>query len=561
MEANAVNLMNCNMEPGVRQKINELWQNYMKEREMSESSDMNLSDVSLTQLLMVETEEKFRALKSVAEHCLDLNLFETQEIPRQARTKWSNKDSTSSFSIPVNLLLIPPHEESALEQMTEFRNDLQITNDIEACSDQDNSSQIYSTAISTLSEEPMDDGPSSQSGNPWNKLQPLCVSVATCSDSQPRISTPVTQQNGEEELVADPDSCTPDIFISHVDVSISDSEDQNESSSLTFSGQFSNTQLPETKILTNLQHTNELSSNSDLCTQRLSDTSIASLGLIPLSQNSLKDCSTQTHITQQKSLCMGSKVQICPVLSRSPESQNSPRIKIGQVSPNDGRNQESYLLRTRKALKRKHALEDSETTLSDLEQQIPMCVERTDSGSTVSGGDGITTVTNMISQVQTVFDKQLGERNGTPPVSNMEKEQGRTEQVIKTASTKSPKIVRKCTAKMWIQAHKPSLEFVVKPKMLATKCSQNILPTADVPATSRANLIEASSNVTCGPSSTFHAKEKHTAKLTHYDGTPFQYKYKSLPSDLCARVNAVRMPADLCEWAVKILSEHKGKVP
>ncbi|XP_063779136.1 adrenocortical dysplasia protein homolog isoform X2 [Pseudophryne corroboree] len=557
METNAVDLLNCNMDPGVWKIIKELWQNYMKECEMRETSGMNSSDVCLTQLLMVESEEKFRALKSIAEHCLDLNPFETQEIPAQARTNWGNKKNENSFSVPMHLLLIPPHEESALEQMTEYRTDVQLTSDVDACCDTSISPQLYSTAISSLSAEPMDDGPSSQSRNPWNKLQPLCISVATCSDSQPGDSRPVKQWSGEEDLVPSPDSSTPEILMSHLDVSAMDfTESQNEISPLTFSETSKNPQPPETKTLAQAAQSIDSSSTSGLCGQRsFSDTSLTSPVLKPLTQDSRSDCSNMIPDSPpQGSFTMGSKVQICPVLSYSSDSENRPRIRIGHISPNHDRSREMYSLRRRKVMKRKLSSDDSESTLSDLEQQTPMCVDRTRCVSTLSGVEVVTSVTRTDSHVQTAPDKQLEDRNRTEPVLD----EGRTEHAV-TAGSESPKICRKITVKKWVQSKKPSLEFVTK-QMLVTEGSESTLSSALEPTTSRANQKEASSSTTRG-----QANEKRTIpvidKLTHYDGTPFQYKYKLPTADLCARVNAIRIPADLCEWALNILSDHKEKSP
>ncbi|XP_073406224.1 adrenocortical dysplasia protein homolog isoform X2 [Dendrobates tinctorius] len=188
METNTVDILNCNMEPGVRKKMKELWQNYMTELEMNGTSpDMNLSDVSLTQLLMIANEEKFSALKSIAEQCLELNPSVIEDVPQQGKNFWSmqrkrNQENAERFVIPSDLLLIPPHEEAILELMTECRYEGPCTNEPADSSERDSSSQPYSTAPSTPYEEPIEEEPNGQSQNPWNKLQSICVSIATSSD-------------------------------------------------------------------------------------------------------------------------------------------------------------------------------------------------------------------------------------------------------------------------------------------------------------------------------------------------------------------------------------------
>ncbi|XP_056377040.1 adrenocortical dysplasia protein homolog isoform X2 [Hyla sarda] len=511
METNTVDLLNCNVEPGVRMKIKELWQDYMTELEMNKSShDMNLSDVSLTQLLMVASEEKFSALKSIAEQCLELNPLVTQHNSPQDQTFWSterrNQENTERFVIPVDLLLIPPHEEAILEQIT---------------------AQPYCTALSTLSEDPIDEGPS-KSGNPWNKLPSLCVSVATSSDSQPKRSPSVN------EVGSDPDSSTPDIFKGDSDVSLADSSfGKSEISPLMFLENSSNPQQP----CTGIPETDSTRSNTGLNyrQEKSSDSPAATLGLIPLTQNS-----------PHRSLSGTSKVLISPIkfqisqvdseLKRSPENKG----ELFSLCDKSNRKNSPSTPQTRKATKRKPTSEDVESTLSDLEQQEPECVEIPDSASSSEESNKVSDHNNVL---QTGVRRQIWEREAEGPVLEIEKNTRKTEQYIKTHVKQSRKGPQNRT-----QAHKPSLQFVVNPKILTTKVSAN------GPTPSKVCIQEAPANATPRQPS-FQAKEK----LVHLDGTPFQYKYKSPSEELCAHVKAIQIPAELCDWAVKILSEHQEK--
>lgn len=553
METNTVDILNCNMEPGVRKKIMELWQNYMTELEMNKTSqDMNLSDVSLTQLLIVASEEKFSALKSIAEQCLELDPYSTQDILPQGRTFWSiekqrNQENTERFAIPVDLLRISPHEEAVLESITECRYDGQCTSELADSSEGDNFSQPFSTALSTLSEETVDEGTSSQSGNPWNKLQSLCVSVATSYDSQPKCSTSVN------ELGSDPDSSTPDLFTSHADVSMDDSPNgKRDISPLMFPEHSSIPQQPSTSIADSASN-----NTSPTCRQGPSvNSSIASLSLIPLTQDSVKD-------SLQRSFSVGCTFQISPRKSHMSEIKSSPAKKGDLYSLSDESDRDKcWSLTRRKALKRKQTLEDLESTHSDLEQQEPEYVERPDCvTTTVSSCEEIDKISDIANDIHTAVSRPIWEREAAIPVSGTAKNNRKTEQCINTHITQNHKSSGKR-----IQAHKPSLQFVVNPKILTNKDSANEQLPAQRPTPSKV-CNQAPPNATQGQSS-FQAREKsilpnykgEKTKLAHHDGTPFQYKYKPPSEELCTHVNAIKIPTDLCEWAVKFLSEGEEKV-
>ncbi|KAM3929438.1 adrenocortical dysplasia protein homolog [Leptodactylus fuscus] len=552
METNTVDILNCNMEPGVRKKIKELWQNYMTELEMNEtSSDMNMSDTSLTQLLMVASEEKFSTLKSIAEQCLELDRFATQDSSLQSSTLWSierkrNKENKEIFNIPIDLLLIPPHEEATLEQMTEFGNEGQCPSELTDSSEEDNSSQPYSSALSTLSEEAINEGPSSQSGNPWNNLQSLCVSLPTSSDSMPKFSPSNSQKSRRNEVGSDPDSSTPDALTSDTELTIGDStKHRGEISPLMFSEHSSNPQEPSKSIA---QTDCASSSTSPKC-KKSSSTKISSLSLIPLTQDS-----------PPRSPSVSSKVQISPIKSCMLESKGSPASKTDPFFLSVERNRGKCCSpRTRKALKRKQTSEDLKSTLSDLEQQEPENVERPDCVTTTdSFSVEIDDLSDNDNGVQTVVKKQIRKRD----VANMGKIDRKTEQCIKTHVTKNH-----TSSKKRIQANKPSLQFVAVPKIQETKDSASSKLTAKV-STSKTCVQKAPSKEPYGQLSSFQAREKgivpitdvENIELTHRDGTPFQYKYKPPSEDLCAHVNAIQLPADLCEWAMKMLSEDQGRV-
>ncbi|KAM4028039.1 adrenocortical dysplasia protein homolog isoform 2-T3 [Anomaloglossus baeobatrachus] len=540
METNTVDILNCNMEPGVRKKMKQLWQNYMTELEMNETlPDMNFSDASLTQLLMIASEEKFSTLKSIAEQCLELDSSVTYDVPQLSKNLWTierkrNQANTERFVIPLDLLLIPPHEEAVLEQIT---------------------AQSYCTAVSTPYEEPADEGPSGQSQNPWNKLQSLCVSVATSSDSQPKCSSSESQKSRETEAGSDPDSSTADIFTPQADVSMGDSSnDKRRISPLMFSEHYPNAQQPSRCK----PQTDNVNSNTSPNYKQGGSvhSSIDSLNLIPLTQDSFRD-------SLQRSMSAGSKVQISPIKSLMSEYKSSSVTKRALFPlSNESNRGKSCSPDRRKALKRKQTSEDLDTSQSDLEQQDPPHVERPDCVTTTTSelsGDEIGKVSDDENGVQfTEVSNQIGNKESANLETDMEKNTKKPEQKVQSLNSQYLKFTfsRKC-----IPARKPQLQFVCNPKGLETKDSAN------GPSTSIDFIQEAPFKATHAPSAAFQVKEKNSVpimekrtKLVHADGTPFQYKYKSPSEDLRAQVNAIPIPADLCEWAVKMLSEDQERV-
>ncbi|XP_072267880.1 adrenocortical dysplasia protein homolog isoform X2 [Pyxicephalus adspersus] len=542
MEINTVDLLNCNMEPGVRKKIEELWQLYMKELQQTETmSDMNLSDISLTQLLMIASEERLADLKSLAEQCLDLDTYATQEIAPQARTIWSaeirnNKSNNNSFSIPINLLLISPEEELALEQMSEFRPDVNSDSDVD--NEGSDSSQQYNSAKSTLSQEPMDDACNSEPKNPWDNLQSLLVSGSLGSGSEPATS----QQNSEKEPAADADT-TPDILRYHQDKSLSDSsESQDEISPLDLSKQSSHQIQPEANISTSTNHTGDSSSNfaPHSNQRRLSDCSQSLLSLKPLAQHSLN----HIHTSPQGKVAVKNDLPGSHILSHGSESKLEFKI-IRNISPIKSRRYKGtdHSPREWKAVKRKQAPEDLDTIFSDLEQQASVHTERPDCAPDLMSTANYGTQT----------DSKVQERGNMTNDSCMNKKQSLTEQVNKTANTETAVTCGITSLRKKALPYKPSLEFVTK---LKTKV-ENELPAADLPTTSRTGCKSSRGQT----SSCLVLLEMKNTLMTHCDGKPFQYKYKPPSAALSARVKSVRIPPDLREWAVKIISKAKDTDP
>ncbi|KAM8966967.1 adrenocortical dysplasia protein homolog [Pelodytes ibericus] len=570
METNNVDIMNCNKDPEVQKKIKELWQNYMTELAMKESS----SDVSLTQLLNIASEENFSALKSLAEQCLDLDGPANQEIP-PALTKWGaesreDKNDTNRFTVSMNLLLIPPHEEAALDQMTEYRNSMDVSSDLDDPVDNvhiDDQSSLYSTAFSNQQEEPIYDITETQSANPWNKLKSLSVSVSSGSASQAKETSFLIQQSSEEELVVDADSSTPDLSLPHLNGS---PENPDEISPLIFSDISAKQELAgEPEDITVSQVEVPFNSNTSLtCEQKNLDARNNPISPVLL------------HSSPESRLSILSNVKLSPIFSVSSEYKVSPQNVRRLVFPTEGREDECesrrllYNVRARKAIKRKRTSDDSDATSSDLENVDneaeavlrpalrPQPKGEQDSVR-IQSGENEVVVLDTDEENESMSILQLGPRDKTATDANLEKE--KQQGCVRKINMGNSKVCGNSPVTRKSQLCHSSLDSTSV--HLLKKDVGNKEVTTDISAISRTILTVESSiraptrTIAYKKNGTAPVIELNTNKMRHYDGTLFQYKYKPPSEDLCARVNSIRLPTDICEWAVKVLSETQEEVP
>ncbi|XP_041423602.1 uncharacterized protein XB5835883.S isoform X2 [Xenopus laevis] len=580
METNSVDLLNCNMNPAVRRKIKELWQNYMEEQAMNASSaEMSLSDISLTQLLNIACEEKLTALKSLAEQCLDIEQPSNQDTP-QAMTKWGkernkNKDA-DQYNIPLDLLLIPPEEEAALQQITTATVQDSCSNDVPSDmdtiadhhSEKEPSSPSYSTALSNQSEDYFDDVPATQSVNPWNKLQPLSLTLTSSSASQAKASFSEAQQNTDEDTLEDAESEESPSFAQHlVGPSVQgSSESQQESSPLIFSERMCSREAIEESSdgleMVTTQRQN-VSSNSGLTSgQRKthSDRTTSPPLLLPLNRTSLRSI-TISPINRQTSpksrSCLSSHGRLCPVVLSDSERESSPSNIKHLAYPSDERakkhedKSQCYRLRVRKA-KRKTLFADSDTSLSDAESpdlEYLQKMEQKKFHSIASLEFEDLNVPKLVGEDLNESEKASSQMLGGRDRDNLfiEKNERKEERAINCVL--NPKLCTKSLIKM-------------KHRL------QSIESTRSKGETAKRESAKASTSKHLNGSTNNQARRKNiqltldfsNTQLEHYDGTPFQYKYTTPSAELGAHVETIRLPADLCEWARKILLEPENQV-
>ncbi|XP_053570651.1 adrenocortical dysplasia protein homolog isoform X2 [Bombina bombina] len=539
METNTVDILNCNLNPTVRKKIIELWQNHMEaELNVKEASiDMNSPETCLTQLLNIVAEEKFNALKSCAEKCLNLNSPVSQEsVTRWGAERRNNKKNTSTFSVPMNLLLISAHEEAILEQITEFRNDPNDTSNLEGPIEEharsSSSSMSYTTALSPMCEEdPLDDIPASETVNPWNKLPSLCISVNSSSISHANRSSPISIPSSDEDSIADPDSSTPDLFESDLLVPPNrTSEIQEEISPLIFSerSRHSDTQEPVKeahdvcKKDTSLVDTSGNSSGVPCAQAKRKEDATHTSHKLPLLSQSSQSSPMSSSLLQScplRRVSLGNSFKLSPIAWSGSESEFSPgSSRISPTKRDDQTNRNHNQLIECKGVKRKQELQDIDTDWIDMHSK----------NTRISAKD---------------FEK--GPKEG--------------ERIIK-------KINMECSRDFKINLDKttPSLSFAVKERLAESNNMDKALINKERATTSTVRQNKAPFK----PPLIFKVKEKtappviemNQEKQKHYDGSPFQYKYKPPPQDLCDRVDTVRIPPDLYEWALKYLSKPEEDV-
>ncbi|KAM4706160.1 adrenocortical dysplasia protein homolog [Rhinophrynus dorsalis] len=556
METSTVELLNCNLNPDVRKMIKELWEHYMEELDKnSDSSDMNPTDGSLTQLLNDACQEKLSDLKALAQQCLNLGPSDNEETP--AITRWGaemKKDkNTNTFSIPINILLIPPEEEAALKQMTEFRNDTELSSDnvdpvVDVHSKEETSSTPYSTALPCLCDVPLDDIPESQSGNPWNKLQPLCLSLNSSCNSEMKTSFSVANKSREEDSVADPGSS---ISSQPVVQSIqSTAESQERISPLIFAD--------ESSIV------EDVKDPGDITCKKGTNVDDNVNGNSCLSNGQKNSSPKLLQSSPMGGSSIGSRFSLSPIMLPGSEREISPKkIRRLLFTAEDSKECEiSNLLcqpKERRSIKRKLISED--TVLPNAQNgEVPT------HKTILPSGEKNSKVPDTDVELEHVLPLNLCKTGTTAFSASNENEKGKGQEVMQKSILRSPKVCDKGIVVKRTYPCKASLQFMTKPRPPQSKVQEEEAASTERPTTSRASLKELSVFIAQRQALT---KEKHTlpvidfnkAKMVHCDGTAFQYKYKPPSADLCACVNSLRLPTDLCEWAKKILSEQEKPVP
>ncbi|KAG8442466.1 hypothetical protein GDO86_011308, partial [Hymenochirus boettgeri] len=523
---------------------------------------------SLTQLLEIACETKLSALKALAEQCLDINPPDNQETPN-ALTKWGakrrkNKD-VKTFSVPMTLLLIPQHEETALEHMAAFTN-ADMESDLEdgvidICSGKEPSSPTYSTALSTQSEEYFDDAPGTQPVNPWNKLQSLCLTTSLTSQAKAASSetpqgsdqdTPVSletraSQLNEKQLIEPSIPTTFKIQQQRSPLAISEGHSSHDPTE-------ENTDVI-CKRKTALRDS-VVSSFALTCGQKALNVTDISLKLQPHTNLAIGSVSI-SPIKQQNSTTLGNHEILSPICLLDSESESPRKMRYSNCSPETGKG----VLNESKALKRKQFSEDTDTSLPDI--YLPggqdKLFQRRENEKIFSStylveGDFITDMCDRSSI------SQKSKRKTIAPITNMATKLKVQEEVITKNTTLSQKIYKKCLRK------KKHLHKFNQKSVLSTSTSSEEEREVEIRTASR-TIINKSTSVPNEEPNLLAKRNKikplldfSNTTLVHSDGTPFQYKYKTpSSSELYACVDSIRLPADLYEWARKILSKPMNR--
>ncbi|KAE8597788.1 hypothetical protein XENTR_v10016600 [Xenopus tropicalis] len=544
METNSVDLLN--------------W-NYMAEQAMNASStDLSLSEVSLTQLLNIACEEKLSTLKSIAEQCLDIDPPSNQDTT-QAMTKWGeerkkNKD-TNKFHIPLDLLLIPPHEEAALEQITAFSNNTDVPSDLDDAindhhSEKEPSSPSYSTALSTQSDDYFDDVSATHSANPWNKLQPLSLTLTSSSASQEKASSSEAQQKTDEDTLDDPESGVSQSYAQHVLVPSvqGSSESHQETSPLIFSDRICS---QEASVSSNSGlASSQRKINPDRTTRPslLSSHNRASLSSITISP-------VMRQSSPKSGSCLSSRGRLCPIMLSDSESEPSPRKIKHLVCPKEKAKEHinkrrCYPMKGKKA-KRKTLFADSDSPLSDAEspdleyESVQKMVQKK-CQSNVSVAEENTNVSNTYNEAEKSSNQNFGVKdreNLCLFINKKSKEEG----TISSALNPKP-----CTK----NKKKHSLQSIESNRSKGETAKREV---AKGSTSKHLNGSKNNQEISTRRKNIQLALDFSKTKMVHYDRTPFQYTYTSPSVELCTRLDAIRMPADLCEWAKKILLEPEKR--
>uniref|UniRef100_A0A8C5MGE1 Shelterin complex subunit TPP1/Est3 domain-containing protein n=1 Tax=Leptobrachium leishanense TaxID=445787 RepID=A0A8C5MGE1_9ANUR len=557
METDNVESTNCNLIPDVRKMIKMRWQNYIAELAMKENS----SDTSLTQLLNMANEDNLNVLKSLAEQCLDLvgdsNQRTAQAISKWGAASWKNDDNEHKHTVSTNVLQISPDEEAALAQIQEFQKDAHVTSDLEIpLPDVQTSSQSSSLPYSSTfsPEELYYDVPETPSDDPWNALQSLYVSLSSGSASQTKESSPVVQHSGDEGNVVDPDSSTPELLpYLDKDTTSGVQEKSAEISPLIVSDCPVNQEPPEKHEIMRCKEVNP--TDATFC----SNDTISCEQRTYLHNRHGHLSSVQRHRSPILSPVVGRRKQTQGV-SSGLECAMRPLVFPTEEQETSGT---SYTVTARRSIKRKLITEDSDVPTSASGETRQHSESPYNERSSIQN-NLITTCSTGEKNDQVHDDKEsriesFNKLNGMAPKSSHKA--SRLQELTRNVNTGNSEEYVKSPAKKRPQ---PCQSSFTESNYCLDGDTRTHLVTESM-AKSRIDHNEEAASTAHSHASPCKVREIELELLTdkprHYDGTNFQYKYKPHSRDLQARVNAIRFPTELYEWALKILSETEEHVP
>ncbi|XP_051884668.1 uncharacterized protein LOC127577484 [Pristis pectinata] len=165
----------CNKDVAVQKKLRELWQSYLNNMITQEKT---FTDLCLSNMINAAAEDEISVLKHAAEICLDPNVGSKVSasttpflLPSANQTTgWKamrrqNKNKRNIFTVSEAMLMISSHQEEALNNIKEWKDDFVCAEDPES------EHNGYTDTSMCIAEE--QEAPSSQ--NPWNAVSPVCL--------------------------------------------------------------------------------------------------------------------------------------------------------------------------------------------------------------------------------------------------------------------------------------------------------------------------------------------------------------------------------------------------
>nr|XP_008115908.1 PREDICTED: uncharacterized protein LOC103280044 [Anolis carolinensis] len=199
----------CNQEPSVLKRIEELWQ-----ESFSLQPSYN-SESSVSEILHEIKEDKLDTLKRKVQDCLNLfdstNQQNSEQLAIYPETKWQvarkqDKVHKNTFMVPAKFLIIRPKNEEILRKAYPQKNCQDASDTIRCIQGDDKSS---ASSISAESESLND-----SLENPWDIFPEMTLTSSDISSTPPGL--PHTQQvllaSPAEEEAPCSSSCTPDFL-------------------------------------------------------------------------------------------------------------------------------------------------------------------------------------------------------------------------------------------------------------------------------------------------------------------------------------------------------------
>ncbi|XP_060693725.1 uncharacterized protein LOC132823743 [Hemiscyllium ocellatum] len=569
----------CNLDSAVQKKLREFWQNHV--HNMTEQSG-SFSGICLSGLIAA-VEDEDNSLKSAVELCLDLTDNSKASASTSSfllpsinqATGWKTlsrkeKSKKDTFTIPYAMLMISSKQEEALNNIKEWKDDFECTEDADSEMEQNDSTDVL-----LHNEEGQDPAPSQ---NPWNAVSPLCLGGIPSSEETYVSCVSETFEKHVDKCggclsstCCDTPGCSrqaiklqlPDNNTQDLEESLelyTDGSQQERSHSEMCAGSPLHTLTIRTdsgKTITHVAEPDEIPAKSEDNKEKCLNHSMTACNRMFKNISPLSVAADNCN----KLNCVGLFKSIAPLtstaggshanLNGSPGKQvlnytTAARNIVLEASERrfDGENEELYEIHRGVKRKRQFTDFDHEPHRNKVDRSTLLRC------TTVNGGQNSCNVSSDGTLIGTDHFKEI-----TNDVCQMDaiatcKESCRRQEGSRGTTLKSTDLRNSSENNMMVSRKYNKLNFVSeKPPQQVPDCRRSA--SSEIPIAQPTEDVAASINHVLS----HNAKQDKGKSLRHPDGSQFLYTYPEPTHELISQVNSVRVPCELLKWAVSYLTE------